>query len=142
MTIERVTRVDDELVAAFARLIPQLSQAPLPGASELDAITRAQGTTLLIARDEGTIVGIAMLHIYRIPTGLQARIDDVVVQLASRGRGIGEALVREAITMARAAGAKSLHLTSHPRREAANRLYLRLGFEQRDTNAYCLKLGK
>lgn len=142
MPIERVTQVDEELVSAFARLIPQLSQATPPGASELDAITRAQGTTLLVAREARAIVGIAMLHIYRIPTGLQARIDDVVVQLASRGRGLGEALMREAMTIARAAGAKALHLTSHPRREAANRLYLRLGFEQRDTNAFSMKLGK
>jgi ribosomal protein S18 acetylase RimI-like enzyme len=139
--IERVTQVDDELVAAFARLIPQLSQRSAPGASELDAITRAQGTTLLIAREGRSIVGTAILHIYRIPTGLQARIDDVVVQLASRGRGLGEALVREAITIARAAGAKALHLTSHPRREAANRLYLRLGFEERDASTFSLKLG-
>ncbi len=140
MPVERCTKVDEELVAAFARLIPQLSQANPPGLSELDAITRAQGTTLLLARDGRTIVGVAMLHIYRIPTGLQARIDDVVVQLASRGHGMGEALVREAITIARAAGAKSIHLTSHPRRESANRLYARLGFEQRETNAYSLKL--
>jgi hypothetical protein len=47
---------------------------------------------------------------------------------------------REAIALARTAGARVLHLTSHPRRGAANRLYLRLGFELRDTNVYSYKL--
>ena len=140
MVIERVTEVDDELVAAFQRLLPQLSQAPIPGVAELAAIVHAQGAVMLIARDAGAIVGTLTLHVYRVPTGLQARIDDVIVDSAARGRGIGEALSLEAIAIARAAGAKAIQLTSRPRREAANRLYVRLGFEKRDTNVYTLKL--
>ena len=141
MQIERVTKVDDELVAAFQRLLPQLTSAATPGEPELAAIIRAQGAVMLIAREGRAIVGTLTLHMYRIPTGLQARIDDVVVDTTMRGRGIGEALSKEAITIARATGAKTVHLTSHPRREAANRLYQRLGFERRDTNVYSLKLG-
>ena len=140
MRIERVTEVDDELVAAFQRLIPQLTTAAPPGWPELDSILRAQGGVLLIAREDRAIVGTLTLHLYRIPTGLQARIDDVIVDHAIRKRGIGEALLREALVIARAAGAKTVHLTSHPRREAANRLYARLGFEKRETNCYTLKL--
>jgi ribosomal protein S18 acetylase RimI-like enzyme len=76
------------------------------------------------------------LTLYRIPTGLQARIDDVVVDGAARGRGIGEALSREAIRIAREAGARNVSLTSRPAREAANRLYQRIGFQRLDTNVY------
>ncbi|HEY5936604.1 MAG TPA: GNAT family N-acetyltransferase [Kofleriaceae bacterium] len=138
--IEKVKAVDAELVAAFARLVPQLSQASPPGERELTEIVGAPGSTLLVARDGGTIVGALALTIYRIPTGLQARIDDVVVDGSVRGKGIGEALSHEAIRIARVAGAKGVSLTSHPSREAANRLYQRIGFSRRETNVYHYKL--
>jgi ribosomal protein S18 acetylase RimI-like enzyme len=138
--LERVNQIDAELVSAFARLIPQLTSAPPPGEPELAAIIAQPGVSLLIARLGGTIVGITNLLVYRIPTGIHARIDDVVVDDTARGRGVGEALTREAMRLAREAGAKALHLTSHPSREAANRLYVRLGFVRRNTNAYRYEL--
>ena len=137
--IERAARVDDELVEALARLVPQLSRrSPGPTRRELEEIVATQ--TLLVARDRDRILGALTLVLYRIPTGLRARIEDVVVDEAARRRGIGEALTREAVDRARAAGAQHVDLTSHPSREAANRLYLRLGFERRETNAYRLEL--
>jgi len=138
MQIQRVLAVDHELVAAFARLMPLLSDhAPAPTGDELAEIAR--GAHLLVARDPH-IVGVLTLTLYRIPTGLSARIDDVIVDTAARGRGVGEALTRDAIERARTAGAKAVNLTSHPRRDAANRLYQRVGFERRDTNVYVYKL--
>ena len=77
---------------------------------------------------------------FRIPTGLRAFIEDVVVDVSARREGIGEALTREAIAIARAKGARTIDLTSRPSREAANRLYQRLGFERRDTNVYRLPI--
>lgn len=138
--IEKVSIVDAELVAAFARLIPQLSSSPPPGERELSEIVAAPGSTLLVAREAGAIVGALALTMYRIPTGFHARIDDVVVDDSLRGRGIGEALSHEALQIARLAGAKGVSLTSHPAREAANRLYQRLGFVRRETNVYHYKL--
>jgi ribosomal protein S18 acetylase RimI-like enzyme len=136
--IQRVLSVDDELVDAFAHLMPLLSDhAPAPTADDLGEITR--NAQLLVARDPD-IVGVLTLTLYRVPTGLNARIDDVIVATEARGRGVGEALTREAIERARVAGAKAVSLTSHPRREAANRLYQRIGFERRDTNVYSYKL--
>lgn len=143
IVIARVASVDDELVAAWAALMPQLSaHAAAPTREQLADIAGARGQTLLVARDgeRGRIVGALCLTVYRIPTGVQARIDDVVVDAAARGRGAGEALSREAIELARAAGAKAVALTSAPRREAANRLYVRLGFQRRETNVYALAL--
>lgn len=137
MHIERVTGVDDELLAAFARLVPQLSTAAPPTRDEIAEVVAT--AILLVARDP-EIIGMLTMHVYRIPTGLQAHIDDVVVDVAARGRGVGEALSREALALARTARAKSVNLTSHPRREAANRLYQRLGFQRRDTNVYTYKL--
>lgn len=138
MRIVEATDVDDRLVEAFARLIPQLSSSnPPPTAAELAEIVASPCTTLLLALDDdGTVLGAMTLALFRIPTGLRAWIEDVVVDDAARGRGVGEAINRVAIERARAAGATTVDLTSRPSREAANRLYQRMGFEPRQTNVY------
>lgn len=132
--------VTTELVEAFARLIPQLSKSnPPPSAGELAAIAASDASILLIARDpecDGDIVGSLTLVIFRIPTGARAWIEDVVVDESARGRGVGEALNRHALDRARADGCRTVDLTSRPSREAANRLYRRIGFTPRETNVY------
>lgn len=129
--------VDDDLVAAFARLIPQLSSSsPPPGRDRLGAIVGSSDTVLFIARVDGRIIGSLTLAFYRIPTGLKAWIEDVVVDEAGRGRGVGRLLSEAALVEARRRGSKDVSLTSRPSREAANRLYQRLGFEARETNLY------
>lgn len=138
MQIERVTDVSPELVSSFGRLIPQLSSSsPPPTVDELRELVASDASKLLVAvDDDGTILGSLTLVLFRIPTGLRAWIEDVVVDDAARGRGVGEALNRAALDHARAAGATTVDLTSRPSREAANRLYQRLGFEPRSTNVY------
>lgn len=134
-----VIEVDDELVAAFDRLTPQLSSSsPAPDADALAAIVASPATVLFAARDvdSGEIVGTLTLALFRIPTGLRAWIEDVVVDEKVRGQGVGDALSVTAIERARREGAKTVDLTSRPSREAANRLYKRVGFEQRETNVY------
>jgi len=144
--VREVVAVDDRLVSAMARLIPQLSSSsPPPDAGVLAAIVDSGASILLVAEDpdvdgEPAILGSMTLVVFRIPTGLRAWIEDVVVDGSARGRGVGEALNRAAIDRARAAGATTVDLTSRPSREAANRLYRRLGFEQRTTNVYRLDL--
>lgn len=135
--VEAATEVTVELVEALARLVPQLSSSPPPGPAELAEVVESPSTTLLVARTpEGEIVGTLTLVMFRIPTQVRAWIEDVVVDGAARGRGVGEALNEEAIRRVAAAGARSVDLTSRPSREAANRLYRRLGFEARETNVY------
>jgi ribosomal protein S18 acetylase RimI-like enzyme len=138
VTVEVASAVDPELVEAMARLIPQLSRsAPPPGAAELQAIVDSPATVLFVARAaDGRIVGSLTLALFRIPTGLRAWIEDVVVDGEARGAGAGAALNRAALDHAAAAGARTVDLTSRPDREAANRLYLRLGFELRQSNLY------
>jgi ribosomal protein S18 acetylase RimI-like enzyme len=143
MQIVEASTVTDELVRAFATLIPQLSSSnPPPTAAELAEIIAAPATQLLLAvDDDGTVLGALTLAVFRIPTGVRAWIEDVVVDDAARGRGVGEALNQEALTRARVAGATTVDLTSRPSREAANRLYQRIGFQQRTTNVYRYELG-
>ena len=136
-TVEIVHSVDDDLVAAFARLIPQLSSSnPAPTRAELESIVRSPATVLFAARVDGRIVGSLTLAIFRIPTGVRAWIEDVVVDSDARGHGVGEVLNRAAIDEAKRQGAVTVDLTSRPSREAANRLYQRLGFVARETNVY------
>lgn len=138
VAVEQAVVADTELVEAMARLVPQLSRsAPPPTAHELEAMVRAPATTLFVARDgTGRIVGALTLAVFRVPTGVRAWIEDVVVDEAVRGGGVGSALVRAAVDLAAEEGARTLDLTSRPDREAANRLYVRLGFERRTTNVY------
>jgi ribosomal protein S18 acetylase RimI-like enzyme len=137
LDVRPADHVDDELVDAFAWLIPQLSSSsPPPTAAELAEIVDNPHSVLFIARVDGSIVGSLTLAFYRIPTGLKAWIEDVVVDASARGHGVGEALNAAAIDESRRRGAKNVSLTSRPSREAANRLYQRLGFHPYDTNLY------
>jgi ribosomal protein S18 acetylase RimI-like enzyme len=137
--IEVVTHASDEVVKAFGRLLPQLSSsAPPLDAQALGEVLAWDSNTVLVARLGGEIVGTLTLVIFPIPTGRRAWIEDVVVDEQARGSGVGAALTNEAVRLARAAGARSVDLTSRPSREAANRLYLRLGFVPRESQAYRL----
>ena len=140
ITVTVATMPDDELVAAFGRLVPQLSpSAAVPTPDLIREIVEAQASTVLVARDlrdQGRIVGMLTLIVFRIPTGVRAWIEDVVVDETARGRGVGEALSQEAVRRAVSLGARTVELTSRPSREAANRLYQRLGFVLRDSNIY------
>lgn len=140
--VDDVAEVDESFVAGFAHLIPQLSSSnPPPTAEELRAIVASEASTLLVACDEqGRMLGSLTLAMFRIPTGLRAWIEDVVVDGAARGMGVGRLLNEAAIDIARQAGATTVDLTSRPSREAANRLYQRIGFELRDTNVYRFRL--
>lgn len=130
-------QASEDLLAGLRRLVPQLSSSAAPLEREtLEAMLRSPGNTVLVARDGGEIIGMLTLVMYRLTTGLRARIEDVVVDARARGRGIGEALTREALRLAAEAGARSVDLTSNPERAAANQLYQRMGFELRNTNAY------
>jgi ribosomal protein S18 acetylase RimI-like enzyme len=133
--IEIVESPTDEVVEAMRMLIPQLSSAEPPDAERLAAIMSG-GSIVFVARVEGRIVGTLTLVLYRIATGLKAWIEDVVVDESARGHGVGEALNRAAIDEARRHGVRYVSLTSRPDREAANRLYQRLGFAARVTNIY------
>ncbi|MGZ4387810.1 MAG: GNAT family N-acetyltransferase [Gaiellaceae bacterium] len=142
MRIERVRQADEELVEALRRLLPQLSpDAPTPSLVELMEVVATPGTSVLVARDEhGAVAGSLTLVLYRTPIGLHAVVHDVVVDETTRGQGVGEALSREAIRLAQLAGAGRVELTSRPHREAAHRLYERLGFRRHETNVYRLPL--
>jgi ribosomal protein S18 acetylase RimI-like enzyme len=135
--VEVLDNVNDEVVEAFGRLLPQLSRSAKPlDASAVAAVADAPAVTVLVARKDDTIIGTLSLVMFRVPTGLRAWIEDVVVDEASGRQGAGTALVLEAIRIAEQAGARTVDLTSRPFREAAGRLYERVGFKQRESRVY------
>lgn len=136
MTIEQVTEASPELLEVVRRLLPQLSEARTPPTLEQLQAT-VENQTMLVARDDGgEILGTLTFVLYRVASGLKGRLEDVIVDESARGRGVGEALVQEGMRRANEAGVLMLELTSMPYREAANRLYKRLGFVRRPTNVY------
>ncbi|WP_031524569.1 GNAT family N-acetyltransferase [Streptomyces sp. NRRL F-5123] len=140
--IEVVREAGADVVGALARLLPQLSSSAV--VLDADGVARVVGSeanTVLVARLDGEIVGTLTLVMFPLPTGLRARIEDVVVDGAARGAGVGAALTEHAVRLAEQAGARTVDLTSRPSREAANRLYARLGFRERDSRVLRFTIG-
>ena len=141
--IEAVTEVTSELVTSIERLLPQLNpNLPVPDTARLQRLVGDPAVTLLVAREGGDIVGTSTVIVYSTPFWIKARLDEVVVDAAARGKGVGEALVNACLDIARKQGVQVVELQSGkgPEREVANRLYRRMGFRPRDTNVYRLKL--
>jgi ribosomal protein S18 acetylase RimI-like enzyme len=141
-TIEVAEAADADLVAAVSVLIPQLSSSSsMPTVDDLNRVIGDPATTLLLARDGAKVVGMLTLAVFTAPTGTRAWVEDVVVDDGARGAGVASTLVRAALDHAARQGARTVDLTSRPSREAANRLYVRLGFDQRQTNVYRFTIG-
>ena len=132
-----MTRATPELHAALARLLPQLNPTlPIPDMARLERLIADPAVTLLVALDEDAIVGTTTVIVYTTPFWIKARLDEVVVDASARGEGVGEALVKAAIEAGRAKGAQVAELQSGrgPNRDAAHRLYERIGFKIRDSD--------
>lgn len=141
MDILEVKTEEVQVLEALNGLLPQLSEAANPiSAVDLGRIIDAPSSHLLMARDGDAYIGSLTLILFDLPTGMRARIEDLVVDRAARGKGAGKALVSKALELARAAGADAVDLTSNPSRTSANGLYRRMGFEQRRTNVYAMQL--
>jgi ribosomal protein S18 acetylase RimI-like enzyme len=122
-------------------LLPQLSsQPPTLTIDDVERMVHSEAATLFVATENGVVLGTLTLIIFSIPTGRRGWIEDVVVDQSARGVGVGEQLTNAAIDEARLRGVRSLDLTSRPSREAANAMYIKLGFGRRDTNLYRLTL--
>jgi ribosomal protein S18 acetylase RimI-like enzyme len=139
--IEAATQATSDLVEGLNRLLPQLSTSAAPlTLDDVASMVSSDAVTLYVARHEGRVVGTLTLAVFAIPTGWRAWIEDVVVDEAARGLGVGEQLTMAAVDEARRRGVRSVDLTSRPTREAANALYQKLGFEHRETNVYRLSV--
>jgi ribosomal protein S18 acetylase RimI-like enzyme len=143
VSVREVTEGSCDLHRVLSDLLPQLSSQPPPFTKEhLEEIVASPASRLLVAEDGSEVVGTLTLALFRVPTGMRAWIEDVVVDGSRRGQGVGEALVQAALELAASCGSRTVDLTSRPTREAANRLYRRLGFTERRTNVYRYQAGE
>lgn len=140
MQIEIMQQVNDEIVAAFERLIPQLTlYSPPPTREALIEMSGSGSVFVFLARlpdRRGEIIGSATLATFHSPTGLHGWIEDVIVDQSARRQGIGKALTEACLEQARLLGLREVNLTSRASRNAANQLYLAMGFIRRETNVY------
>jgi GNAT superfamily N-acetyltransferase len=137
MRIDVVREATPEIQAALARLLPQLNPTlPAPDMKRLERLMGDPDVTLLVARDGDAIVGTTTVIVYTTPFWIKARLDEVVVDASARGKGAGVALIQAALDVGRANGAQVAELQSGrgPARDAAHRLYARLGFKIRDSD--------
>ena len=141
MEIIRITETTDEVMAAFERLLPQLSpECKIPSRYDIEDIIYQPSSYLFGAKSEGHIVGTLTLIVYKTPTGCKAWIEDVVVDASQTGKGVGRQLIDFAIGYCRKLELDSISLTSRPERVVANALYKKLGFKIRETNVYKLDI--
>ena len=128
----------EDLLGLMKELNPQIKVT----VQMLQDTVQDPGTRLFAAiGPDGHIVGCATLCISHSPTGRKGDIEDVVVPSAYRGQGLGRGLMEHIIAYAQAEWSPILlHLTSHPTRVAANRLYQAIGFQPYPTNVYKLPI--
>ena len=143
LEVRQVTQVTDSLLEAFGRLMPQLSpRLEAPSGERLRAVAAGPSAALFTAESGGAVVGVLTLVWYDVPSGRKAWIEDVVVDAAARGRGIGRSLVGAAVAWARSEGADRVMLTSNPARREARALYRSLGFGLCDTGVFRMDLTR
>jgi ribosomal protein S18 acetylase RimI-like enzyme len=144
MNIERVTEINEKILSAFQYFIPELTNEKnrIPTKEDLEVVVSSPNNYLLVAKENDDIIGTLTLVFYWVPSGVKTWIEDVIVSDKARGKGVATALMWHALGLAREKGAEKVDLSSRPWREAANSLYLKMGFEKRDTNMYRLYLNK
>lgn len=142
MKIEELTSTEEVTLDGLNRLLKQLSDEIVPlSQQQLNFIISAEHIHLLVIKDKDRIIGMLTLIENSLLSGHKAWIDDVVVDTDRRGEGIARMLLDSAIQLANSLGIEKIDLTSRPDRIAANELYKRVGFAQRNTNVYRYNKG-
>lgn len=98
-----------------------------------DAASRAASATVLVAEQDGRLVGAVTIATRGGPWAEQSVPGEAVVRMlavdpAARGAGAGAALMTACLDAARADGCTMVRLSSQEDMTAAHRLYERLGF--------------
>jgi len=142
MTIERLTEANEAVLLDINVLLKQLRKDP-PNHGTLDelrAVVESDKHRLFVVRDGDKIIGMATLYIMQKIGKRTGHVEDVVVDSAYRGQGLGEKLMHEIIAVAKAERITTLFLTSRPARVAAHKLYQKVGFTVKDTTVFRLSL--
>lgn len=142
MEIVRMETCSDNEFLQIETLIGVLSTSCKACRDIINEVLAKDDSHLFVARnDDGRIVGMATVCCFTIPTGRHATIEDVVVLPDCQGSGLGRKLVESALDYLKNTGKSyKVGLTSKPARVAANALYRKMGFKQKETNVYTLDI--
>jgi len=142
MKVKEIDKLDSNVHELIHKFILQLtSHESTVDSTLIEAIINEDNSHLFFAiNDQGEYMGMFAIGFYISPTGKKAWIEDVVVAISYRGQGVGKFLIEFAIQYAKEQNADTLMLTSNPERISANKLYQNLGFQQKTTNVYRMKL--
>lgn len=124
----------------LASLMQELSSNIIFTRESLDRMLADPNSHLYVIREEDRIVACACLCIFQQPFSTDATIESVVVSSKMRGKGLGQQLMEHLIEEAARMKVDCIHLTSNPKRVAANALYQKMGFERKETNCYVMEL--
>lgn len=138
MEIKQLKEITKEDALTLRKLMLELSENATTSHEQLNKVVQSENVFLFVAVENEQIFGSISLATYNIPTGLKVWIEDVVVAQSARGKGIGRKLVQHAIDFAKTMNVAKIDLTSSFHRLPAIELYLKMGFEKRDTNLYRL----
>jgi ribosomal protein S18 acetylase RimI-like enzyme len=137
VSIEKLSANTDEATKdSLLLVLKQLSSSVT--LDSINAALMSAQSELIVAKNEHVIVGTATMAYVYCFTGIRAHIEDVVVDEKWRGKGVAKKLLAASIDSANEKNARTIDLTSRPDREAANRLYQKMGFVKRETNVYRL----
>ena len=137
IVFSRALRADTTIQNAAGKLLSQLAGSRRRiSLALLRRIVKDKSAALVMARDRKKIIGMGTIVFLAVPGGFHARLEDVVIDEQYRGKGLGRALTKKLIAIARGKKAEYVELTSRPSRVAANALYQKMGFEKKETNVY------
>ena len=139
--VEELIVYDAQDMADLDGLMHELSPTSFCNEAILDAIIKDDNSHAYVIREKGHIVAAGTLCVIHTLEFSNAYIESVVVSSKHRGKGWGRVLIEHMITEAKRMNVHSIHLTSNPKRVAANNLYQRLGFVRYDTNCYVFDLS-
>lgn len=88
------------------------------------------------------IIGFLMVYVVRIPSGLVAVAEDLIIDKPYRKWGVGRFLMEYAIMLAEKKGARHISLRTNPQRIEANKLYEQMGFHLVTTNFFRINLPR
>ncbi len=143
IVVEQVKTFSPQIAESIRKLTKQLDDQFEPlSDEEIEVMITSSCNHLFVARhsDSDLIIGMVTLILYRIPYTKKGIVEDLVVDTSFRGQGIAKKLISRVLKKAQEEEVYYVDLTSQPMRESANILYKQLGFEERNTNSYRLKL--
>lgn len=136
MEIQELQNSTQSQFEDLKQLMSELSDRVKFTQTDLMLVLKDSNCHLYVIFDDERIVGCATLCVFHSPTGTKASVEDVVVSSAYRGQHLGKQLMEYVLEQAKAYAPIELHLTSNPKRVAANKLYQSIGFQKKETNCY------